>query len=254
MPGEARNCNLESPPTLSRPAAAKILILASLIFMPAIAVRAQTAARPTPAAAQTGVPVRVGNSTTGDTAPAPRAPAATASLRVIFLNGLTPRLPPSFGVPETDRRRARRGDPQAQYRLAVDNYRRRPPELRRAARWARRSAQQGYAAAEYLLAGLYSGGEGVPRDLVRAYRWASRTEFDAARPAYVLGCNGRYRLIAHWPPSDALDAGASATGLRLPASPRLARAAHALRIAIARRLTPAQRARARRPPAALNAK
>ncbi len=145
-------------------------------------------------------------------------------------------------------RRALRGDPRAEFQLAMERYRRATAaDFAAAAHWARQAAQQGYAAAEYLLAGLYAGGWGVPRDLARAYAWAGRAARDAAKPSYLLSYAGHVRLAHRWPPpTRQLDITGSVTGLELPASPPQARAARRLAGALARRLPPAQPARAPR--------
>jgi uncharacterized protein len=47
-----------------------------------------------------------------------------------------------------------------------------PEDHSKAAMWNRRSAEQGNAIAQTIIAGYYFLGRGVPKDLVRAYKWA----------------------------------------------------------------------------------
>jgi len=64
---------------------------------------------------------------------------------------------------------AEKGDPQAQYQLGQAyevNF-----DFAIAATWYRKSAEQGYGKAQYRLAGLYEGGDGVEKDYVQADMW-----------------------------------------------------------------------------------
>jgi hypothetical protein len=68
---------------------------------------------------------------------------------------------------------AERGDPRAQYQLAVLYYRGDGVEqdYGEAAKWFRRAAERGDADAQFNLAMLYADGKGMPRNLVRARMW-----------------------------------------------------------------------------------
>jgi hypothetical protein len=47
------------------------------------------------------------------------------------------------------------------------------PDPAEAARWFRRAAEQGEAAAQQNLGVMYANGDGVPRDFVTAHQWLS---------------------------------------------------------------------------------
>ena len=67
------------------------------------------------------------------------------------------------------RRKAERGDVPAQYELG-----RRCSEQKKyacALVWFRKAAQQGHAGAQNRLGVMYERGEGMPIDLVEAYKW-----------------------------------------------------------------------------------
>lgn len=77
------------------------------------------------------------------------------------------------------RSRAEQGDVRAQYMIGAMYYnrgqasgpgRRNPVE---AAWWFRLAAEQGYTPAQYWLSSLYSSRDGVPHDLIQAYKWAA---------------------------------------------------------------------------------
>ena len=59
--------------------------------------------------------------------------------------------------------------------------------LRQAAEWYRRAAEQGFAEAQFNLAGLHAAGEGVPKDAVEAVRWYREAAgLGLAEAQYVL--------------------------------------------------------------------
>jgi TPR repeat protein len=71
------------------------------------------------------------------------------------------------------RKAAEQGDAGAQYNLGVlygqgDGV---PKDLKQAAEWYRKAAEQGYAEAQFLLGRCYSRGEGVPKDLKQETEW-----------------------------------------------------------------------------------
>ena len=71
-------------------------------------------------------------------------------------------------------RAAARGDPKAQYALALmyqkgDGY---DKDLNKAARWFAMAAKQGHNEAQYELALMLQNGDGVTRDLDQAKHWA----------------------------------------------------------------------------------
>ena len=79
---------------------------------------------------------------------------------------------------EWHRRQAEKGDPVAQFDLALmyDLGRGVPRDHAQAMQWYRKSADQGYAPAMTNIAILYYNQEGVPRDLVQAYAWFVRAK------------------------------------------------------------------------------
>jgi len=71
------------------------------------------------------------------------------------------------------KRAAKKGDPRAQYSLAVLYLRGEGVDRddKLAARWLRRAAKQGLAASQLLLGSLYSSGRGIERDDEKAVAW-----------------------------------------------------------------------------------
>jgi TPR repeat protein len=76
--------------------------------------------------------------------------------------------------------RANQGDPEAQYRLGEMYYYSgirigegslRDQDLKEAATWYRKAAEQGHADAQDRLGGMYSSGDGVLKDLKEAATW-----------------------------------------------------------------------------------
>ncbi|MGH8566565.1 MAG: tetratricopeptide repeat protein [Gammaproteobacteria bacterium] len=63
--------------------------------------------------------------------------------------------------------------PYAQYYLGIMylNGQGVAPDLKEAARWLTRAAEQGVAQAQYRLGQLYAKGQGVPKDMEIAYAW-----------------------------------------------------------------------------------
>src|SRR5262245_4390908 len=74
---------------------------------------------------------------------------------------------------DDDREAAERGDPQAQYRLAVHlSQRQVPPDYAAAASWYEKADEQGLAEAKYNLGYLYlQGGPGIAQDAARGIEW-----------------------------------------------------------------------------------
>lgn len=141
--------------------------------------------------------------------------------------------------------RAQRGDPRAEYRLALRFYlHATPADLTRAAAWGKRAARQGYAAGEYFLAGLYLDGLGLRRNRIAAYRWALLAQAAAGEREYLYEAGEHFQLGQRWPPPEKLME-ASVTGLRLAAAPRIERAAKTLLATLGREMSAAEIARAR---------
>jgi TPR repeat protein len=94
---------------------------------------------------------------------------------------------------ETLRRKAERGDPEAEYKLglAYDVGIGAPQDLAQAAAWYSSAAEQGYAAAQFSLGLMYANGRGVPQDLVRAHVW-----LNLAAGAQQPGARSERDLIA----------------------------------------------------------
>jgi hypothetical protein len=69
-----------------------------------------------------------------------------------------------------------------------------PPEPERAASWARRGAEAGDPEAQFILAYALATGDGVTRDLERAYFWVRRAGF--TREEAVVDNPDRQRLQA----------------------------------------------------------
>ena len=81
---------------------------------------------------------------------------------------------PATGL-ELLHRRARRGEPGAQYRLGIayrDGHGT-PIDHESAAFYFRQAAEQGYAEAQFSLAMRYYNGEGVRKDMALAHKWFS---------------------------------------------------------------------------------
>ena len=73
---------------------------------------------------------------------------------------------------------AEKGDVEAQLKLADsyyegDDYVGVSKDLRKAAQWYRKAAEQGVVDAQFNLGVMYGNGEGVPKDAVQAYAWFS---------------------------------------------------------------------------------
>lgn len=98
--------------------------------------------------------------------------------------------------------KANRGDPQAQYDLAVYFAARRSGGLAssEAVRWLRLAAERGHIEAQSDLGLLYYRGAGVPRDLTEAARWLRRAseQGHAAAQADL----GRLHFLGHGVPRD----------------------------------------------------
>ena len=73
---------------------------------------------------------------------------------------------------EIARQAAERSDPQAQAVLAFYLYTKVPPDPVEALMWWRRSAEQGYAEGQFMLATQYFYGVAIPADYSAAYKWA----------------------------------------------------------------------------------
>jgi TPR repeat protein len=56
-----------------------------------------------------------------------------------------------------------------------------------AARWYRKAAEQGHAAAQKNLGVMYAHGEGVPQDYAEAYKWANLAAAGAVEPGRKAG-------------------------------------------------------------------
>ena len=74
------------------------------------------------------------------------------------------------------RERANKGDPDAQYGLAVayDTGQGLPRDYAQAVAWYRKAADQGDARAQYNLAAMYAEGQGVLQDLAQAVVWYTK--------------------------------------------------------------------------------
>lgn len=68
---------------------------------------------------------------------------------------------------------AEKGDPNAQYNLAILYYEGRgvPRNYAEAAKWYRKAADQGDVSAQYNLGNMYKDGQGVPQDYAEAVKW-----------------------------------------------------------------------------------
>ena len=90
------------------------------------------------------------------------------------------------------------GHPVAQFLVGTTYYkgeRMAPPDVARAAEWLRKAADQGERRAQFMLATMHFTGDGVSRDYVEAYKWASlaaaraqsedRKQFADARDAFA---------------------------------------------------------------------
>ena len=77
------------------------------------------------------------------------------------------------GCTDWPRGAAERGDPEAQYNLAVlyEQGRGYPHDPAQAAEWYRKAAEQGFTQAQYNLGSLYADGQGVEQDLAQAADW-----------------------------------------------------------------------------------
>ncbi|MGD9920623.1 MAG: tetratricopeptide repeat protein [Pseudorhodoplanes sp.] len=73
---------------------------------------------------------------------------------------------------EIARQAAERSDPQAQAVLAFFLYTKVPPDPVEAMMWWRRSAEQGHAEGQFMLATQYFYGVATPPDYGAAYKWA----------------------------------------------------------------------------------
>jgi uncharacterized protein len=91
------------------------------------------------------------------------------------------------------RAKAERGDPEAEYKLALayDAGVGAPQDLEQAAAWYQRAAEQGHAAAQYSLGVMYENGRGVKQDSIRAHMW-----LNLAAAASQAGAQSERDLVA----------------------------------------------------------
>ena len=71
---------------------------------------------------------------------------------------------------------ANKGDSEAQFELGViyDNGDQLPQDLKKAAYWYTKSAQQGHVDAQYNIGDMYRTGDGVTQDYGQAVQWLSK--------------------------------------------------------------------------------
>jgi TPR repeat protein len=79
---------------------------------------------------------------------------------------------------------ADKGNPEAQYQVAMKIVEERPDQVSYAFPWALKAAEQGHAAAQDLLGTLYFEGRGTDKDPVKAFEWYRKS----AEQSYDNGC------------------------------------------------------------------
>jgi localization factor PodJL len=114
--------------------------------------------------------------------------------------GLAHPLAPAVAGPLSLRVAAARGDPSAQFAVALRFARVGPQQdLAQAFLWCQRAAFKGFVPAQYRLAGLYERGLGVTSDFVRAREWYRRAaeggHVKAMHNLAVFATRGRGGLI-----------------------------------------------------------
>jgi len=174
---------------------------------------------PPPAGVLTPMPSTVAAETTGTVvpseiaqSPAPRPAPATVAIpstpprTAVPANG-TEHLP--AGIGSTLRAAAAKGDPAAQYEIALRyaDGRGVPQNLQAAVEWFERAAKQGLAPAQFRLGGLYEKGIGVTKDPEAARRYYALAG-EAGNPKalhnlavlYAEGMAGKpdYQAAAQW--------------------------------------------------------
>ena len=77
------------------------------------------------------------------------------------------------------------------------------PDPAEAARWFRRAADQGDAAAQQNLGVMYANGDGVPQDFVAAHMWLSVAAAQTTDAAHATALEGR-EVVARQLPADQL--------------------------------------------------
>ena len=71
-------------------------------------------------------------------------------------------------------------------------------------RWYRKSADQGYAAAQFNLAGMYYRGQGIPQDYVQAHMWLTLAAFTLSQTEAASAVKIRDIIAAKMTPAQIL--------------------------------------------------
>ncbi len=81
--------------------------------------------------------------------------------------------------------RAAQGDPAAEYEMGLMHFSRMTAaDNTKALDWLNKSAEHGYAEAQYILGSMYASGKNVPKDEAQAFKWygkAARQGLDKAQ-------------------------------------------------------------------------